>query len=539
MRALGVPHVMNSRTLDFADEILEITGREGVDVVLNSLPGDAIAKSLSVLRAYGRFLEIGKTDIYRNSMIGLAPFQDNLSYFAIDLDRMLRQRPEYIRAMFAEIMGHFESGDYQALPLTRFSAAETVDAFRYMAQRKNIGKVVVAMSDRPEPGEHETRRSLEIHDDATYLITGGLGALGTRMAQWLADRGAKHIVLMSRGKPAGKAADRLDAWSKEGVRVAAIQGDVADSASLAAALRQIPAEFPALKGIIHAAGVLADGVMFEMDLDQLDKPLRPKVQGGWNLHTATLDSPLDFFVLFSSVACVLGSPGQSNYAAANAFLDALAAYRRTRGLPALSVDWGPWADSGMAAEAGRDEQLAARGMSLLPADKAVQALELLIGSDSSNTAVMAVNWGDLLRASGGRTIPPLLHDIAANIDIGGSADSAEDLAFRAELSALEVPKRKEMLNGYFGKQLAAIMGLEAEDINVTQPLNTLGLDSLMAIELKNKIENKLRITLPMALFMKEPSVSTLADHVAATYGSVEDTPADGPPPGAADTATTA
>jgi myxalamid-type polyketide synthase MxaB len=330
---------------------------------------------------------------------------------------------------------------------------------------------------------------------------------------------------MSRGKPAGKAADQLTTWNKEGVRVVAIQGDVADSRSLAAALREIPAEFPALRGIIHAAGVLADGVMFDMELDQLDKPLRPKVQGAWNLHTATLDNPLDFFVLFSSVACVLGSPGQSNYAAANAFLDALAAYRGSRGLPALSVNWGPWADSGMAAEAGRDEQLAARGMALLPADKAIQALELLIGSDLCTAAVMSVNWGDLLRASGGRPIPPLLNDIAANIDLGGGADNAEDLAFRAELTALDVPKRKDMLNGYFGKQLAAIMGLEAEDIDVTQPLNTLGLDSLMAIELKNKIENKLRITLPMALFMKEPSVSTLADHVASTYGSETNTAA--------------
>jgi NADPH:quinone reductase-like Zn-dependent oxidoreductase/acyl carrier protein len=526
LHALGVPHVMNSRSLDFADEILELTDREGVDIVLNSLPGDAIAKSLSVLRAYGRFLEIGKTDIYRNSMIGLAPFQDNLSYFAIDLDRMLRQRPEYIQTLFSEVMQHFESGDYIALPLTRFSADQTVDAFRYMAQRKNIGKVVVAMNDCSQSDKAETRKSVEIDSEAAYLITGGLGALGLRVAQWLADQGARNIVLMSRSKPVGDAADQLTTWNAEGIRAVAVQGDVADRHSLADALKQIPGEFPSLRGIIHAAGVLADGVMFDMDLDQLDKPLRPKVQGAWNLHTATIDHPLDFFVLFSSVACVLGSPGQANYAAANAFLDSLAAHRKSHGLPALSINWGPWADSGMAAEAGRDEQLSARGMSLLPADKALEALEMLINGDQSNVAVMSVNWSNLLRASGGRAVPPLLSKIAANIDVGAGADSAEDQAFRAELATVDIEKRKEILNGYFCTQLAAIMGLEAEDIDVTQPLNTLGLDSLMVVELKNKIENKLRITLPMALFMKEPSVSDLSHHVAGTYDNEATTDAN-------------
>jgi myxalamid-type polyketide synthase MxaB len=156
-------------------------------------------------------------------------------------------------------------------------------------------------------------------------------------------------------------------------------------------------------------------------------------------------------------------------------------------------------------------------MSLLPADKALETLEMLINGDQSNVAVMSVNWSNLLRASGGRAVPPLLSNIAANIDVGAGADSAEDQAFRAELATVDIEKRKEILNGYFGTQLAAIMGLEAEDIDVTQPLNTLGLDSLMVVELKNKIENKLRITPPMALFMKEPSVSDLSDHVAGTY----------------------
>ena len=266
LRSLGVQHVMDSRTTDFADEILAITDRQGVDVVLNSLPGDAITKSLSILRAYGRFLEIGKTDIYQNRMIGLLPFQDNLSYFAIDLDRMLRQRPALIRQLFAEVMEHFARGDYRPLPLTRFAAAETVDAFRYMAQRKNIGKVVVSLADRPAATGPVESQPL-VRGDGTYLITGGLGALGLQVADWLAEQGAKHLVLLGRRPPNGPAGETIAAIRERGVAVAAVQGDVADRASLAAALRAIPADFPPLRGVVHAAGVLADGLLFDMDLD--------------------------------------------------------------------------------------------------------------------------------------------------------------------------------------------------------------------------------------------------------------------------------
>ncbi len=215
LRSLGVKHVYSSRTTAFADEILADTDRGGVDVVLNSLPGEAITKSLSILRAYGRFLEIGKTDIYQNRMIGLLPFQDNLSYFAIDLDRMLRQRPDYIRDLFAEVMRHFEQQQYQPLVFTRFDARETIDAFRYMSQRKNIGKVVVSMGasqaerreatsaagsslgtsePSPSPSLKGRGNSESVRRDGTYLITGGLGALGLRVADWLASRRGRDRI---------------------------------------------------------------------------------------------------------------------------------------------------------------------------------------------------------------------------------------------------------------------------------------------------------------------------------------------------------
>jgi NADPH:quinone reductase-like Zn-dependent oxidoreductase/acyl carrier protein len=524
LKSLGVNHVMNSRTLEFADEIMKITDREGVDVVLNSLAGDAIQKSLGCLRAYGRFLEIGKTDIYSNSKIGLLPFQDNLSYFAIDLDRMLRQRPDYITQMFDEMMTYFENETYKPLPFTRFGTADVIEAFRYMAQRKNIGKVVVAMDDETSDGD-----SRKINNEGTVLITGGLGALGMQVAEWLTTQGVGGIALMSRRPADATKQAKIDELQTTGTKIVAVQGDVSDVASIKAAIAQIPENFPRLNGVIHAAGVLADGIMFDMELDQLRKPLASKINGTWNLHQATQDKELDFFVMFSSVASVMGSPGQSNYAAGNAFLDSMAAYRRVQDLPAVTINWGPWADSGMAAEAGRDDNLEGKGMRLLPSGASLNLMGELIQSDQRQTIVMSVSWVDLLQALGGK-VPPLLTDITADIDITSGGSDA-DRALRESLIGMNIDNRRTTLTDLFQSSLADIMGLEPEEIDPTQPLTTMGLDSLMAIELKNKIERQLQTTLPMSAFMNEPSVGSLATHVAETYGGGETGEANSAQPG--------
>jgi myxalamid-type polyketide synthase MxaB len=521
LKSLGVDHVMNSRTLEFADEIMKLTDMEGVDVVLNSLAGDAIQKSLSCLRAYGRFLEIGKTDIYSNSKIGLLPFQDNLSYFAIDLDRMLRQRPEYITQMFTEMMERFHDGTYQALPFTSFGTADVIEAYRYMAQRKNIGKVVVAMDDESTAGGDR-----KINAEGTVLITGGLGALGLQVAEWLTEQGAGGIALLSRRAPDEQKQAKIAELKAAGTKVVAVQGDVSDVANITAAIDQIPADFPPLKGVIHAAGVLADGIMFDMDLEQLRKPLASKIDGTWNLHAATKERELDFFVMFSSVASVLGSPGQSNYAAGNAFLDSMAAYRRSQNLPAVTINWGPWADSGMAAEAGRDSNVESKGMRLLPSGQALDLMGELVQSNEPQTIVMSVSWIDLLQAMNNK-VTPLLSDITADIDINSGGSDA-DRALRESLAKMNGTDQIAALTTLLQTSLANIMGLEPEDIDPSQALTTMGLDSLMAIELKNKIERQLQLTLPMSAFMNEPTVATLATTAADIFGNTSTTPAPTP-----------
>lgn len=516
LRSLGVKHVYSSRSVTFADEILADTDRQGVDVVLNSLPGEAITKSLSILRAYGRFLEIGKTDIYQNRMIGLLPFQDNLSYFAIDLDRMLRQRPDYIRSLFAEVMEQFENGPYRPLVFTRFDAEQTIDAFRYMSQRKNIGKVVVAFEnlesriESREPEDSETEFS-PVRPDGTYLITGGLGALGLRVANWLAEQGAGAVALMSRRGPAAEVERDLAAIRKQGTRVFVLTGDVADAKSLSEALAQVPPDAPPLRGVVHAAGVLADGILAEMTLEQLDRALRPKVVGAWNLHAATLGEPLDFFVLFSSVASVLGSPGQANYAAGNAYLDALAHARHAAGLPATAINWGPWAGTGMAAEEGRTENVQSRGISLMDPAKGLEVLGKVLHAKSPQVAVMDAHWGDMLRLFGSRR-PPLLTELAAEVTEAGGveAGSRVDQVFRQKLLDANETVRQGLVRDYIQQELARIIGVEANTLEVDQPLSTFGLDSLLALELKNNLEGRLDFTLPMAKLMEGPTITSLA-----------------------------
>ncbi|WP_164101785.1 type I polyketide synthase [Candidatus Laterigemmans baculatus] len=519
LASLGVSHVFNSRTLEFADQILHATDRYGVDVVLNSLPGDVIPKSLSILAAYGRFLEIGKTDIYQDRMIGLAPFQDNLSYSAIDLDRMLRQRPDDIRRLFSEVMELFEQGVYRPLPHKTFAAPETATAFRYMAQRKNIGKVVVSLSPQDRPAAAVCERKPTIHAEASYLITGGLGALGLRLAQWLAEQGARHLLLLSRRSPSDDQQRRL-AELPPGTRVACLQADVADRKSLEGALAQIPADFPPLGGILHAAGALADGLLYDMSLEQLERALRPKVQGAWNLHALSQTQPLDFFVLFSSIAAVLGSPGQANYAAGNAFLDGLAALRRSRGLPATAINWGPWAEGGMAVTADPDSQLSDRGMRLLDPEACLSILDRLLKESESapvQLAVMDVDWSALARQFPRRR-PPLFEAFASQWeDPAAAGDPGKvDREFLGRFAATAAEEQQPLLQNYLTAELARIMGMDPADLDPEQLLNVVGVDSLMAMELKTNLEAQLDIELPMAALMERPSIASITGTMLAS-----------------------
>ncbi|MCE9604697.1 MAG: methenyltetrahydromethanopterin cyclohydrolase [Planctomycetia bacterium] len=507
LRSLGVKHVFDSRSLEFGEQIMAVTNGEGIDVVLNSLPGEAIPTSFGVLRAYGRFLEIGKTDIYMNRSLGMYPFHNNLSFHAIDLDRMLRQKPQLVHQMFVALMDDFAERRYRPLPKTVFPIAEVVGSYRYMQQRKNTGKVIVSVADKSADAVATSNRKQLIRGDGSYLISGGLGALGLELAKWLARSGAKSLLLMGRSDPKGPAVEVLRELAEQGVDVRLLKADVADEARLSQTLAETLPQVPPVRGVFHAAGVLDDAAVLQLDHAKLHKVLAPKVQGAWNLHRATLQQPLEHFVLFSSIASLLGSPGQANYAAGNAFLDGLAQYRGTRKLPVLSINWGPWAESGMAARNADEARLTAMGMGLLPPQPAMRVLEKLLESPATNVGVFEVDWTKLGATYVGK-VPTFLLDLVGQI----KKANRQENKLRAEIMAAPREARHGLLQTYFRAQLARVMEFDPEKIDVEQPLNSLGLDSLMVIELKNVIESSLEITLPMSRFLEGPSLAQLAGY---------------------------
>jgi myxalamid-type polyketide synthase MxaE and MxaD len=363
-----------------------------------------------------------------------------------------------------------------------------------------------------------------IGPQATYLIVGGLGGVGLVVAKWLVAQGARHLALLGRSAPAVEAWPALAALRAAGAEVVTFQADAAREAELAAALAQIKAGMPPLRGVIHAAAVLDDGLLIHLTPERLQSTLRPKADVALHLHALTADSPLDFFVLFSSLAGLLGAPGQANYAAANAFIDALAHHRCALGLPALSINWGPWAEVGQAAaRADRGQRLAHRGLASIPPQLGVTALGRLLNTDRPEIAVMSFNlrqWREFYPAAAAM---PLLSVLAA--DQPASEASRATGAMRATLAGLPAGQRRPALEAHLRAQIAEVMQLDPAQLASATPLGSLGLDSLMGLEIRNRLEASLGLTIPATLIWTYPTIAALTAHLALTL----DLPPDEPP----------
>jgi amino acid adenylation domain-containing protein len=353
---------------------------------------------------------------------------------------------------------------------------------------------------------------------SAYLVTGGLGALGLLAAGWLIARGARHVVLAGRTDPKPEAQAQIAQWTAAGARVETKRIDIAD----AAAVRALVDSLPALRGIVHAAGVIDDGAARLLSAEQFARVLAPKAAGAWHLHQCAPD--LDFFVLFSSAAAVLGTPGQANYAAANAFLDGLAHARRAAGQPALSVNWGPWS-AGLASALG--DRYAARGVGAIPAARGFEELERLLGSGAAQALVLPVNWRKFFAALPPGGVPPLFATLApAGPRPSDGADAVAELA--ARLRGADAAGQTALLAAFVHGEVARVLRLAPEKLGADQPLNTLGLDSIMAIDLRNRVRLATGVELPLAHFLEGAAVATLATALREQIAAPAASPASAP-----------
>jgi acyl transferase domain-containing protein/NADPH:quinone reductase-like Zn-dependent oxidoreductase/short-subunit dehydrogenase/acyl carrier protein len=513
LTALGVPHVMDSRSLAFADEVLRLTEGEGVDLVLNSLSGEAIDKSLSILRPYGRFIEIGKTDIFKDRKIGMRSLRKNISVFVADLLGALGARPDLARPLLTEVIGRVECKSLRPLPHRVFPVTRAADAFRYMAQAKHVGKLIISMTDseglQVDPGP----RPGAIDAAGSYLITGGLGGFGLAIADRLARRGARHLALVGRSAPSASAQAAVQSLRQRGVEVMTFAADVTDREQTRQVIAAAQSRMGPLRGVMHAAMVLDDAPIERLTEERMWKAMGPKAVGAWNLHTLTLDAHLDFFVLFSSLASVIGNPGQANYVAGNAFLDALAYYRRGRGLPALAINWGVVGEVGHVAGSPETAQRLERlGLKALPLSETLDALDALMSGDAVQVGVAEVEWKSLLRSMGSRTsarYSGLVGDTGAEKG-GTTAGSGVHDILEADEAALPA-----LLESYIRDLLARAMGTSPARIDSQQSLRNLGLDSLIAVEVRNRINTELGMNIPLAKFMQsESSIGALVSYAA-------------------------
>ncbi|MBA2114723.1 type I polyketide synthase [Bremerella alba] len=509
LHSLGIKHVYDSRTTLFSDQILKDTGGEGVDVVLNSLNQEFITKSVECLAKGGRFVEIGKIGIW--TLEQFAKSRPDAAYFPFDLGDEERKSPGLIAAMLKELLPQFESHQLTPLPLQAYRMEDAVDAFRFMQQAKHLGKVILQMT--PPTSERPL-----IRGDATYLITGGTGAIGLEVAQWLVQQGAKNVVLTSRSGKANEAtSERIADWESEGAKVTVATMDAAKADQVAAVLGFIQTELSPLAGVFHAAGVLDDATIGQQSWDRFAKVLPAKVDGSWYLHQQTRELPLDYFVCFSSIAALIGSPGQANYAAANAFMDALCAGRRAEGLTGLSINWGPWSGGGMAKSADA-RRLAGIGLGMIAPQQGLLALEELLPTRYADVGVFPVDWSKFLKQFGRNKHPRLLDELAKLHRQERVVGASSGGALRDRLGSADEDKRASMIGDYVADQAAKTLGISASQLDHAKPLAEMGLDSLMGIELKNSIEAELEVDIPVEEFSQDTTITSLATAVANLVG---------------------
>lgn len=506
LRQMGVEYVYDSRTTDFADQILADTEGAGVDVVLNSLTNEGfIEATVRATAPNGRFAEIAKRDIWTDEQ--MAAVRPDIAYEIVALDTVTYQEPEHIRTLLTEVSRGLASGQWTPLPAELYPLTEARTAFRRMQQARHIGKIVLQI---PNP--------LQPRPDRSYLITGGLGAVGLHTAAYLAQLGAGDIVLTSRREPDADAQRVIDEITERyKCRIYTFAADVGEEAEVVGLLDRIRAELPPLAGVAHLAGVLDDALLSQQDVDRFRTTMRPKAFGAYHLDRLTRADELDFFIVSSSVSSIFGSPGQANYATANALLDGLVARRRAEGLPATAVNFGPWAEGGMASSEAVRANLNAQGLAPLPPSAALAALSEVIANGTGQATVVKANWQRAAKLLGAAR-PPIL-DLVLPRPEGETAGDSELLR---QLQEIPVPQRAAFVTEFLQREVQSFLRLAQPPASTSRFLD-LGTDSLMAIELRNRLHSQFggAFTINATAVFDYPTIGGLAEYLVGQLPDAE------------------
>ncbi len=513
LRQMGVKHIMNSRTVEFADQVMAITQGQGVNIVLNSLTsGEFISKGLSVVSSGGRFVEIAKRGVWDSSQV--AALRPDVSYFVVDLVKESQQQPELINSMLQGLKKEFGNGLLQPPPIKVFPIEEVIDAFRYMQQAKHIGKIVVSQT---QLADGKIQKPLSFRSGASYLITGGMGGLGLLVANWMVSKGAKHLVLLGRRSPDDAIRKKITELEMAGAEVVVEKADVSDWELMRGVWKRIEESNRPLGGVIHAAGMLSDGVLQNQIWSSFEQVMAPKVQGAWHLHQLTQNQPLDFFVLFSSAASLLGSAGQGNHSSANAFLDGLAHYRRAQGLPGLSIHWGAVSQIGEAAERGADLRAGKQGMGAISPAQVLESLELLMSGSDVEVGVIPIEWSQWQERLAQWPFLADWQERTTAIGFGAAKPIApnktQENYLLEQLKSVSQSEIEKILIAHIQNQTAQVLGIKNYQIDIHKPLNEMGLDSLMSIELRNRIQSQLEVDVPITKFMEGITIAALSNEL--------------------------
>jgi acyl transferase domain-containing protein/acyl carrier protein len=498
LRKMGVKFVYDSRTTDFADQILTDTDGVGVDVVLNSLTNEGFLEATVRATAQnGRFAEIAKRDIWTHEQMAAA--RPDIDYEIVALDVTTLQNPGQIKRLLTEVSEGLAKGEWTPLPAEIYPLTEARAAFRRMQQARHIGKIVVQIPTALQP-----------RADRSYLITGGLGAIGLHTASYLAQLGAGDIVLTSRRAPDADALRVIEELTERyRCRIHTFAADVGDESEVEKLLERIRAELPPLAGVAHLAGVLDDALLSEQSVERFRTTLAPKAFGACHLDRLTEDGELDFFIVSSSVSSLFGSPGQSNYATANALVDGLVARRRARGLPATGVNFGPLAEGGMASSEAARANIGAQGLIPLEPSAALSALAEVVANGTGQAAVIKANWQQAAKVLGSSR-PPIL-DLVLPTAVGEVTGDNELLR---QLQETPVAQRSAFVTEFLQYEVQNFLRL-AQPPAATNRFLDLGTDSLMAIELRNRLHGQFggAFTINATAVFDYPTIGGLAEYL--------------------------